>query len=209
LEPPSAERCTPGMTRATLCLTMALSLILATEAMAKEIVAAKVCGASDCREVRDERSLLALHEGGPPTDPPEKASPFYRAELTVKGDGNDRFTFRLVLVPGAGMIRGANDDGSFAWMPVSDTAVGQFRRMTRGLAPIAAKKLDGLGPAKLPEARVDEVVVIPQDSSTGASAEAPVWPWIAGGLAAVIILGLALTWRGKGAPGAGAVRSRP
>jgi hypothetical protein len=196
------------MPRATLCL-MVLSLILATEAMAKEVVAAKVCGASDCREVRDEKSLLALHEGGPPTDPPEKASPFYRAELTVKGDGTDRFTFKLVLVPAAGMVRGTNDDGSFAWMPVSDTAVGQFRRMTRGLEPIAAKKLDGLGPVKLPEARVDEVVVIPDDSSTGASAEAPVWPWIAGGLAAVIILGLALTWRGRGAPGAGAVRSRP
>jgi hypothetical protein len=190
---------------------MALSLILATEATAKEVVAAKVCGASDCREVRDEKSLLALHEGGPPTDPPEKASSFYRAELTVKGDGNDKFTFKLelVLVPAAGMVRGANDDGSFAWMPVSDTAVGQFHRMTRGLKPIAAKKLDGLGPVELPEARVDEVVVIPEDSSTRAPDEAPVWPWLAGGLTALIILGLALTWRGRGAPGAGAVRSRP
>jgi hypothetical protein len=42
-------------------------------------------------------------------------------------------------------VRGDNDDGSFAWMPVSDTAVAQFRRMTRGLKPIAARKLNGLG----------------------------------------------------------------
>ncbi len=199
------------MTRSTLCLTLTLvlSLILAAEATAKEVVAAKVCGASDCREVRDEKSLLALHEGGPPADPPDKASAFYRAELTVKGDGHDRFTFQLVLVPNAGMVRGDNDDGSFAWMPVSDTAAAQFRRMTRGLKPIAASKLDGLGPVELPAARVDEVVVIAEDSSTGASGEAPVWPWIAGGLAALIVLGLALTWRGRGAPGARAVRSRP
>jgi hypothetical protein len=197
------------MTRSTLCVTLVLSLILAAEATAKEVVAAKVCGASDCREVRDEKSLLALHEGGPPADPPDKASAFYRAELTVKGDGNDRFTFELVLVPNAGMVRGDNDDGSFAWMPVSDTAVAQFRRMTRGLKPIAARKLNGLGPVELPEARVDEVVVIAEDSSTGASGEALVWPWIAGGLAALIVLGLALTWRGRGAPGARAVRSRP
>ena len=197
------------MTRLTLCLMLVLSLLLAAEATAKEVVAAKVCGASDCREVKDDKALLALQEGGPPTDPPDKASAFYRAELTVKGDGNDRFTFELVLVPDAGMVRGENEDGSFAWMPVSDTAVVQFRRMTRGLKPIAASKIDGLGPVKLPEARVDEVVVMNEDSSTGASGEAAVWPWIAGGLAALIILGLLLTWRGRGAPGAGAVRSRP
>jgi hypothetical protein len=197
------------MTRPILCLTLVLSLIVAAEATAKEVIAAKVCGASDCREVRDERSLLALHEGGPPTDPPEKASTFYRAELTVKGDGNDRINFEVVLVPHLGLVRGDNGDGTFAWMPVSDGAIVEFRRMTRGLEPIAAKRLDGLGPVKLPEARVDEVVVINDESSTGASGEGPVWPWIAGGLAALIVLGLALTWRWRGAPGAGAVRSGP
>src|SRR5918999_5031407 len=143
------------MTRSTLCLTLVLSLILAAEATAKEVVAAKVCGASYCREVRDEKSLLALHEGGPPADPPDKASAFYRAELTVKGEGNDRFNFEVVLAPRLGLVRGDNGDGTFAWMPVSDTAIIQFRRMTRGLEPIAAAKLHGLGPVKLPEARVD------------------------------------------------------
>jgi hypothetical protein len=192
-----------------LCLTLVLSLFLAGEAAAKEVIAAKVCGASDCRDVRDKKSLLALHEGGPPTDPPDKASPFFRAELTVKGEGNDRFNFEVVLAPRLGLVRGDNGDGTFAWMPVSDTAIIQFRRMTRGLEPIAAARLHGLGPVKLPEARVDEVVVINEDSSTGAPGESPLWPWIAGGLAALIILGLALTWRWRGAPGAGAVRSRP
>ena len=192
-----------------LCLTMVLSLILAAEAAAKGVLAAKVCGASQCRQVEDEKSLLALHEGGSPTDPPAKPSSFYRAELTVRGDDDERFTFEIVLVPGAGLVRGTNDDGSFNWMPVSDGAAAQFRRMTRGLEPIAAKELDGLRPAELPQARVDEVVVVAENTGTSASDEAPVWPWIAAGLAALFIVGLALAWGGRGMPGARAVRSRP
>jgi hypothetical protein len=177
------------MTRLTLCLTLVLSLILTAQAMAKEVVSAKVCGSSHCREVKDERSLMALQEGGPPTDPPNGASAFYRAALTVTGDGEDRFTFDVVLVPRAGLLRGTNDDGTFTWMPVSDAAVAQFRRITRGLEPIAAGKLDGLGPPKLPQARVDEVVVIGDDETTGG---APAWPWIGGGVAVLILLGLGL-----------------
>jgi hypothetical protein len=182
------------MTRLTLCLTLVLSSGLAAQAMAKEVVSAKVCGASDCREIKDERSLMALQEGGPPTDPPKGASAFYRAELTVTGDGEDRFKFDVVLVPRAGLLRGTNDDGTFTWMPVSDAAVAQFRRMTRGLEPIAAGKLDGLGAPKLPQARVDEVVVVGDSGAAGGGA--PVWPWIAGGLG-VLMLGLGLYARSR------------
>ena len=177
------------MTRLTLCLTLVLSLILTAQATAKEVVSAKVCGASHCREVKDDRSLMALSEGGPPTDPPEKGLAFYRAELTVKVEADDSFTFDVVLVPRAGLLRGTNDDGTYTWMPVSDAAVARFRRMTRGLEPIAAGKLDGLGAPKLPQARVDEVVVIGDEETTGG---APVWPWIGGGVAVLILLGLGL-----------------
>jgi len=182
------------MTRLTLCLTLALSSILTAQAMAKEVVSAKVCGASHCREVKDDRSLMALAEGGPPTDPPKTGLAFYRAELTMTGDGDDRFTFDVVLVPRAGLLRGTNDDGTFTWMPVSDAAVAQFRRVTRGLEPIAAGKLDGLGAPKLPQARVDEVVVVGDREAAGGGA--PVWPWIAGGLG-VLMLGLGLYARSR------------
>ena len=37
------------MTRLTLCLTLVLAPILAAQAVAKEVVSAKVCGASHCR----------------------------------------------------------------------------------------------------------------------------------------------------------------
>ena len=100
------------MTRLTLCLTIVLTLVLAAPVAAKEVVAAKVCGASGCREVEDKKSLLALHEGGSPTDPPGNASAFYRAEMEVRGEGRESFTFEIALVPRARLIR-ANDDGTF------------------------------------------------------------------------------------------------
>ncbi len=185
------------MTRLTLYLTMLLSLVVAAQAAAKEVVAAKVCGASDCREVTDKKSLMALHEGGPPTDPPDKAAGFYRTEVTVKGEGDDRFTFDVALLPGTGLIRGTNDDGTFSWLPVSEAADARFERMTRGLEPIAAKKLEGLDAPGLPEARVDEVVNIAGEPATAGSGEAPAWPWIAGGVAALIMLGVAVYARAR------------
>jgi hypothetical protein len=166
-----------------LCFALLLPLTLATGAAAKEIVGAKVCGASDCRQVKDERALAAFHEGGPPTDPPDEASPWYRAEVTGKAD-RERFTFAITLVPDAGLIR----DEAGGWAPVSDAAVAQFRRVTRTLEPFPAVKLDGLH-AKLPEARVDQVFNPAADSSPASDGGAAAWPWIVG--AAALLAGLA------------------
>jgi hypothetical protein len=185
------------MTRLTLWLTMLLTLVLAAPAAAKEVVAAKVCGASGCREIEDEKSLLALHEGGPPTDPPRRASGFYTAEIEVRAEGTETFKFEMALVPRAALIRATNDDGTFTWMRVSEGATARYRRITRGLEPIAARRLEGVGPVAPAQARVDEVVVIPEDGQAGASSSAPVWPWIAGGVAALMLLGLGLYARAR------------
>src|SRR5687768_13260372 len=107
--------CIAVMRRLTLCFALVLPLALATSVAAKEVVGAKVCGASDCREVKDERAMAAYAEGGPPTDPPDQASGWYRVELTVRGDG-ERITFATTLVPAAGLMRG--EDGT--WMPMSE-----------------------------------------------------------------------------------------
>jgi hypothetical protein len=172
------------MRRLTLCLALMLPLALASSAAAKEVVAAKVCGASDCREVKDERALAAFHEGGPPTDPPDEASGWYRADVTVKAD-RENFTFAITIVPHAGLIRG--EDGG--WMPVSDTAVAQFRRVTRSLEAFPAAKLTGLD-EQLPQARVDQVFDPARESGAASEGGSPAWPWIAG--AALLLGGLAL-----------------
>jgi hypothetical protein len=170
------------MRRTTLLLAMGLLAAPAGEAAAKEVVAAKVCGASECRQVEDERPLAAFSEGGPAAPGPERAAGFYRAELTVAGEGGDRFRFELAVVPTAGMIR--SEDGT--WMPVSRTAAAQLRRVTRGLEPVPAGELGSLAGPEPVEARVDEVVV-PEPEPSPSS---PWWPWVLGG--ATVVAGLAL-----------------
>jgi hypothetical protein len=182
------------MRRTTLCLAVAMLAAPVGDAAAKEIVAAKVCGASQCRQVDDERALAALSEGGPAAPGPKGVSGFYRAKLTVAGEGEDRFRFELAVVPAAGMLRA--EDGT--WMPVSETAAAQLRRVTRGLEPIPAAKLGSLAGPEPVEARVDEVVVADPDPS-GSS---PWWPWALGGAALVAgLLLLPVRRRRRGAGG--------
>jgi hypothetical protein len=176
------------MKRLTLCLALVLPLVLAGAAEAKKLVSAKVCGASGCRTVDDRDSLTALAEGGPPTGPP-KASGFYQVDLTGRGDG-ERFTFTVAIVPEAGLMRGGTEAEGYTWMPVSADAVRQFRRMTRGIEPFPAAKLAGLD-VRPPEARVDEVVLPPEEPGSGGGG-APVWPWIVFGLPALGLVGLAI-----------------
>jgi hypothetical protein len=177
------------MKRLALCLSLVLSLVFAGEAAAKKVVSAKVCGASDCRTVKDREALLALQEGGGPTDPPD-AGAFFRAELTVLGDG-ERFTFPVAIVPEAGLIRGGTEAEGYVWMPVSDKAMVELRDVTRGLEPFPPAKLQGIDP---PEARVDEVV-LPPAADTAPSDGAPVWPWIVAAVAALGVVGLLRRWR--------------
>lgn len=169
-------------------LATVLPLAAAGEAAAKEVVAAKVCGASDCRELTDRAQLMALQEGGPPTGPPAKRSEWYRADVVVAGEGDDRFRFELALIPDAGLMRG--EDGT--WMPVSKRAARLLREATRGLQPFPAKELGGLEPPGPAEARVDEVVVI--DQGAAPSSAAPLWPWLAGACG-LLLLGVLLAVR--------------
>jgi hypothetical protein len=163
-----------------------LVLAAAGPATAKEVVRAKVCGASDCREVTDRDQLLALAEGGPPTAPPDAPSPWYRAEITVRGDG-ELFTWPLAIVADAGLIRGSSDDGSFTWMSASDGAGPILRELTRGLAPLPAAKLGGLDVPDPAKARVSEVFVA-DPRETGGS----ILPWLAAGVGGTALAAVAL-----------------
>jgi hypothetical protein len=190
------------MKRLITCVVLALPLALSAQAAAKEVVSAKVCGAGDCRTVKDHDQLIALQEGGPPTDPPDKGQPSYTARLRVRGDDDELFSFRVGLVPSAGLIRGENDDGTYSWLPVSDRAVRSFREMTRGLEPFAPRKLRGLGPGETAQARVDEVFTVDAPRAAPDEGGSAV-PWIAAALAAAALLGGALGWtrhRRRGLP---------
>jgi hypothetical protein len=173
------------MKRISSCLALVVTLSLAGGATAKELESAKVCGASECRTITEHRSLMALMRGGPSTDPPA-AAPFFRVELTMRGDG-ERATFPVAIVPGARALRDGTARDGFRWFQVPPRVAREYRRVTRGLEPIPAAKLAGLTP---PKARVDEVVLPPEEPETTTSSLA--WPWIVSGLAGAAVLLLAV-----------------
>jgi hypothetical protein len=166
-------------------LVLVLALALPAGAAAKEIESAEVCGASDCRSVTEHRSLVALSRAGPPAEPP-KATAFFRVRLTMRGDG-ERATFPVAIVPAARLLRDGNTADGYRWFRVPASVVREYRRITRGLEPVPASKLSGLSP---PKARVDEVVLPPEEPETTTSSLA--WPWIVSGLAGAAVLLLAV-----------------
>jgi hypothetical protein len=181
------------MRRLALCLVLTMALAPVGAAFAKEPVKAKVCGASDCRETKDRGALMALTEGGPPTTPPSQGAAWYRVTMTIEIDRGRHDTFPMAIVPSKGLMRGGDATEGYTWMPVSEAAAREYRRITRGLEPRAASALEGIG---APEARVDEVVLPPREEPQADGGGASPLPWIAGGL---VLLGLAaalVRWRG-------------
>jgi MYXO-CTERM domain-containing protein len=183
------------MRRLTVGLAWVLSLVVAADAAAKEVVAAKICGPSDCRETRNHRMLEAFMEGGPSTLPPNPA-PWYRVETRID-EGDSGFQASSVVVPSASMIRGDDNIGGYmSWVRISPATVRVYRKLTRGIAPFPARKLRGLEP---PPAKVDEVVLPPHPNRQPAAVAkddggSPL-PWIGGGIALLAAGGLVLVRR--------------
>jgi hypothetical protein len=179
------------MRRLTICIVLTLSLVPAGVAAAKKPVSAKICGPSDCRTVKDSDSLMALTEGGPPSDPPQHGSGWYSVRMTIQTGPDQHERFSMAIVPGAGLLRGGDASAGYAWMEATPRGLREYRRVTRGLAPFPARELKAVGP---PAARVDEVVLPPeQPKRDGRSSPLP---WIGGGLALLGLAGGLVRWRG-------------
>jgi hypothetical protein len=163
---------TPRRLPHLLVLALVALAVMPAVASAKRIVRAEVCGADDCTTVRGA-ALMDLADGGPPTDPPRAAAPFFTARITVEVENGRNETWTSTFVPNGGLLRGA--DGT--WMDAPIQTENAFKRAARGLEAFPASKL---GPLPSPtQARVDEVV-------TPAADPAPVddgvsW-WLIGGL---------------------------
>src|SRR5215218_9710466 len=96
---------------------------------ATELSSAKVCGASECREVSDPEAASALAVGPTPqgTDAPERGLPWYKSTYTLRAeDGGDRVS--VTVVPSAGLMRW--EDGMF-WV----TCPARAKRPTRSSQP--------------------------------------------------------------------------
>ena len=167
--------------------------------MATEISSAKVCGASECREVSDPEAATALAVGPTPrgTDAPVRGLPWYKNTLTIPAEGGgevDRVSVSVTVVPSAGLM-GAGDG---VWVTLPSESEEAYAKLTAGLTPRPARTLPGVGvDAKLPVARVDEVVE-PPSAATPAPASDGSNVWIValcGGVLAALMAGLLLKIR--------------
>jgi hypothetical protein len=175
LVPPSAVSYPPGL-------------------MAKGISSAKVCGASECREVSDPDAATALAVGPRPrgTDAPERGLPWYKSTLTIRAEAGGTDRVPLIVVPSAGLM-GAED--GFTWVTLPSASRDAYAKLTAGLTPRPARTLPGVGvDAKLPAARVDEVVEAPSAATPApASDGSNVWiVALGGGVLAALMAGLLL-----------------
>ena len=185
------------MRKVTLPIMLGLMLLPAATAAAKEPVAAKICGSSDCTTVKDRDTLMALFEGGGPGTPPNRGVPWYSMRIAIDTGQERPDRFDQVVVPSRGLVRAEDPEGGFTWFSMSRRAADETRRLTRGIEAFPASKLKGTGPL---EAKVDGVVLPPKPEPAAAAAgggSSPL-PWIAGGLVLLGLLTLALVrWRGR------------
>jgi hypothetical protein len=178
LVPPSAVSYPPGL-------------------MAKEISSAKVCGAGECREVSDPEAATALAVGPRPrgTDAPERGLPWYKSTLTIPAEDGGEVRVSVIVVPSAGLMRW--EDG-VTWVTLPSESKEAYAKLTAGLTPRPARTLPGPGEdAKLPAARVDEVVE-PPSAATPAPASDGSNVWVValgGGVLAALTAGVLLRIR--------------
>ena len=170
---------------------------------ATEISSAKVCGASECRELSDPEAATALAVGPTPrgTDAPAHGLPWYENTLTIpaEGGGEGRVSVSVTVVPSAGLMRvnGGDVVPDGVWVTLPSESKEAYTKLTAGLAPRPARTLPGVGEDALPVARVDEVVG-PACAATPATASDGSNVWIlalGGGVLAALMAGLLLRIR--------------
>jgi hypothetical protein len=158
----------------TAVTILSLTMAMPASALAKEPVAAKVCGKTQCHESKDKGAIAPLAEGGPPTDPPTRSSGWYSSKLTIGGEGG-HFAFTVAIVPAQGLVRDPGGKGTApTWMQMTPEAAREYRTLTAGLEPRPASTLAGVA---------KPAAVTPSAGGQPSGDDAPLWPWLlAGGL---------------------------
>ena len=172
---------------------------------ATEISSAKVCGASECRELSGPEAATALAVGprprprGTDTDRPARGLPWYKSTLTIRAEERGKvFTgpVSVIVVPSAGLMRVG--DGLVVWVTLPSESKEAYAKLTAGLTPRPARTLPSVGGDALPVARVDEVVEAPSAATPATASETGSNVWIialGGGVLVALMTGLLLRIR--------------
>ena len=118
--------------RTAALIALAVALVAAPAAQAKEITKARVCGVDECATTRDPAVLQALMNGGPPTVPPNPAGGVISLRDTIaEPDGTPVGQFTSWWVPSVRML--VAEDGS--WMQLSSHSKAAIERVTARFEP--------------------------------------------------------------------------
>ena len=175
-----------------LVLCLCALAALAPTASAKELRAAKVCGADACAQVPREDLSHRLLESGGVTSAPAEAEPWYRVRFVIAGGGHSA-RFELKLLPRS-RYAGAPEDGigsSYFWHRVDRRTAAVYQRLASGLEPLPASRLEAILAADQEKFEPDASAPLrpPEPTSTEQDGENGVA--IAGVVAAVGVLALA------------------
>jgi hypothetical protein len=156
---------------------LALALLGAAGAAAKEVTSAMACGADGCTRIDGPIGRAAI-DGGPPGDAPRRAAPFFRLRLGIgAGEGAVEWLTN-VYVPSARKLRG--DDGT--WMDPSPASLNALDRLVQGTKPFPAAQL------ALPAAAARRTAAVDPPSTSGADGT-PVGTWVLLAAGALGLLG--------------------
>jgi hypothetical protein len=202
------------MPRTTWLLAAAVLLLLLvppsavsypdTSLEATEINSAKVCGASECREVSDPEAATALAVARRSsssivfprgTDPLERGLPWYKSTLTIPAEhGGEVFNrVSVTVVPSAGLMRA--EAGTFVTLPSESKEA--YAKLTAGLTPRPARTFPGVGEdSKVPVGALAPEVFESPSAATPGTDGSKVWiVALGGGVLAALMAGLLLRIR--------------
>jgi hypothetical protein len=155
-ERPRSRGCRRGMRPVLLVLAFAATALVPASAHAKMVSSARACDDDGCRTITAKRTLRQM-EGGAPTSAPDEGAPFHRVRMTVKAGGVEEHAYTMVYVPSAGLMRFGGEGSGYEWLAATPRARRGFERLLRGLEPLPARRLRGVGVAE-PTAQVHKVV---------------------------------------------------
>jgi hypothetical protein len=151
---------------------------------ATKISSAKVCGASECREVSDPEAASALAVGPRPRgrDAPERGLPWYKGTLTIRAENGGKLRASVIVAPSAGLL----GLPGWGWWALPSQSREAYAKLTAGLTPRPARTLPGTF------ARVVGVVE-PPSAATPASDGSNTWiVALGGGVLAALMAGVLL-----------------
>jgi hypothetical protein len=154
---------------------------------ATQISSAKVCGASECREVSDPEAATALAVGPRPRGRPypERGLPWYKGTLTIRAEDGGELRASVIVVPSAGLL----GLPGWGWWALPSKSREAYAKLTAGLTPRPARTLPGTF------ARVVDVVEPPHAATPApASDGSNVWIVALGGGVLAALMAVLLLW---------------